>query len=338
MSAVPETAWIPHGDVERLREARDILRDEGQALLDMSRRLDAGFCAAVEAVRACRGTLVVTGMGKAGHIGRKLTATFSSTGTRALFLHPAEAVHGDMGAVSSDDVVLALSHSGETDELNRLLPQLKSMGATIVAITARDTSTLGRKADVTIALGTLREAGQWGLAPTTSTTVMLAVGDALALVVSRERGFTRQQFAFNHPAGALGRKLCRVAEVMRSGEQLRIAPGSSTVRDVFVNMVKPGRRTGAVMLVDEAGVLVGLFTDSDLVRLLETQRENQVDRPIAEVMTANPRTIRPDALLGDAVELLARFHISELPVVDELGHPVGLIDITDVIGLIPEVA
>ncbi len=300
MSAVPDTAWIPHGDVERLREARDILREEGQALLDMSRRLDASFCAAVEAVRACRGTLVVTGMGKAGHIARKLTATFSSTGTRALFLHPAEAVHGDMGAVSSDDVVLALSHSGETDELNRLLPQLKSMGATIVAITARDSSTLGRKADVTIALGALREAGQWGLAPTTSTTVMLAVGDALALVVSRERGFTRQQFAFNHPAGALGRKLCRVAEVMRSGEQLRIAPGRSTVRDVFVNMVKPGRRTGAVMLVDEAGVLVGLFTDSDLVRLLETRRESQVDRPIAEVMTANPRTIRPDALLGDA--------------------------------------
>jgi arabinose-5-phosphate isomerase len=337
MSAVPEPAWIPHSDVERLREARDILRDEGQALIDMSRRLDAGFCAAVEALKSCRGTLVVTGMGKAGHIGRKLAATFSSTGTKALFLHPAEAVHGDLGAVSSEDVVLALSHSGETDELNRLLPALKRVGVTIIAITSRETSTLGHTADFTIAMGSLREAGQWGLAPTTSTTVMLAIGDALALVVSRERGFTRQQFAFNHPAGALGRKLCRVSEVMRCRDQLRVALASTTVRDVFVNMGKPGRRTGAVILVDEAGVLNGLFTDSDLVRLLEMRRESQVDRPIAEVMTANPRTIRPDALLGDAVELLARYHISELPVVDEAGHPVGLIDITDVIGMVPEI-
>ena len=337
MSAVPETAWIPHGDVERLREAREILRDEGQAILDVAKRLDAGFCAAVQLLRDCRGAVVVTGMGKAGHVGRKLSATLASTGTRSHFLHPAEAVHGDLGSVSSEDLVLALSHSGETDELNRILPRIKTMGATLVAITASEESTLGRHADVTIALGKQREVDRLGLAPSTSTTVMLAVGDALALVVSHERGFTRQQFAFNHPAGALGRKLCRVSEVMRCGDQLRTASATQTVRDVFVNRGRPGRRTGAVILVDNEGVLVGLFTDSDLVRLLETHRENQVNRPISEVMTANPRTIRPDALLGDAVELLAKHHISELPVVDDRGHPVGLIDITDVIGLVPEV-
>src|SRR5262249_15117756 len=156
-----------------------------------------------------------------------------------------------------------------------------------------DESTLGRHADSTIVLGKQREVGRLGLAPTTSTTVMLAVGDALALVVSHERGFTPQQFAFNHPAGALGRKLCRGSGVMRRGDQLRTASATQTVRDVFVNRGRPGRRTGAVILVDPAGVLVGLFTDSDLVRLLETHRENQVDRPISEVMTANPRTIRP---------------------------------------------
>jgi len=335
MSA-PAAVVIPFSEVEQLREAREIIRQESQAVADLSRRLDAGFCAAVNVIEGCTGSVVVTGMGKAGIIGQKLAATFSSTGTRSFFLHPAEAVHGDLGCVRADDVVLALSNSGETEEIRRLLPLLRRVGAALVAITAKDTSTLGREADVTLTLGPIREAGQFELAPTSSTTAMLALGDALALVVSRAKGFTRQQFAAFHPAGSLGRRMQCVQEIMRQGEQLRIAGETATIREVFLSIRKPGRRTGAVMVVDDAGKLSGLFTDSDLARLLENRREDQVDRPIAEVMTPRPITIDPAAPLADAIEILSRHRISELPVIDAAGQPVGLIDITDVIGLMPE--
>lgn len=336
MSAQREPEVIPFDDFEQLREARDILRQEAQTLGDLSRRLDGTFCAAVGLVTSCRGVVVVTGMGKAGIIGRKIAATLSSTGTRALFLHPAEAVHGDLGCVRADDVVLALSNSGETEEICRLLPIISRIGARLIALTSRDTSTLGSAANVTIALGHLPEAGQFGLAPTTSTTAMLAVGDALALVVSRARGFSRQEFALLHPAGSLGRKLQVVRDVMRSGEQLRIASETATIREVFVNMRRPGRRTGAVMLVDAGGRLSGLFTDSDLVRLLEDHRETQLDRPISEAMTAAPKRVAADAPLADAIALLSQYRISELPVIDGQEHPVGLVDITDLIALMPD--
>ncbi len=341
MSAQPQpwrsdASVQPLSPFEQLREARDILQQEGQAVLDLGRRLDATFCAAVDCVVNCQGTVIVTGMGKAGHIGRKLAATLSSTGTRAQWLHPAEAVHGDLGAVSADDLLLALSHSGETEELLRIVPLARHLGARVVSITAKATSSLGRLSDVVLAMGHCHEAGQLGLAPTTSTTVMLALGDALALVVSRSKGFTRQQFALFHPAGALGQKLRCVGEIMRQGDQLRIAASSATVREVFVNMRSTGRRTGAVMLVDEEGRLSGLFTDSDLVKLLESRRDDRIDGPISEVMTRSPRTTWPEAPLGDAIDLLSEFRISEVPVIDRDGRPIGLIDITDVIGLMPE--
>lgn len=336
MSCLPSPEFIPCSEVEQLREAREILRHASQAVADLSRRLDTRFCSAVRLLEQCAGSVVVTGMGKAGLIGRKLAATLSSTGTRALFLHPAEAVHGDLGCVRRDDVVLALSNSGETEEICRLLPLLARMETPIVAITGRLSSTLGQAAAITLELGPLREAGQFGLAPTTSTTAMLALGDALALVVSRTRGFTRQQFGQFHPAGSLGRQLQSVGEAMRSGDQLRIAPETATIREVFVNIRKTGRRTGAVMLVDGDGRLSGLFTDSDLVRLLENRRESEIDLPIAGAMTARPKTIAPDAPLVDAINLLSQHHISELPVIDAEGRPVGLVDITDLIGLMPE--
>jgi arabinose-5-phosphate isomerase len=336
MQSLPSADVVPCSEVEQLREARDMLRHASKAVADLSRRLDTRFCTAVRLLEQCAGSVVVTGMGKAGLIGRKLSATFSSTGTRALFLHPAEAVHGDLGCVRPDDVILALSNSGETEEISRLLPLLGRLEVPIIAITARDASTLGRAAAVTLELGPLREAGQFGLAPTTSTTAMLALGDALALVVSRSRGFTRQDFGRFHPAGSLGRLLQTVAEAMRSGDQLRIASERNTIREIFVNIRKTGRRTGAVMLVDTDGRLSGLFTDSDLVRLLEERRENEIDLPIAGAMTANPKTIAPDAPLADAISLLSQHHISELPVIDADGRPVGLVDITDLIGLMPE--
>jgi len=336
MNAQREIDVFPFDEFEQLREARAIVRDAASALGELSRRLDSSFCAAVELITACRGTVVVTGMGKAGLIGRKLAATFSSTGTRAIFLHPAEAVHGDLGCVCAADVVLALSNSGQTEELCRLLPMFRRIGVPLIAVTARQASTLGSAADVSILLGHIPEAGHFGLAPTTSTTAMLALGDALALVACRVKGFTRQQFALFHPAGALGHKLQIVQDVMRAGDQLRIASETATIREVFVSKGKPGRRTGAVMLVDDAGRLGGLFTDSDLVRLLEARRENQLDRPICEVMTAAPKRIRSDAPLSDAIALLSQYRISELPVIDEQEHPVGLVDITDVIALMPD--
>src|SRR5262245_3868089 len=336
LSTSPQSAVIPFDEFEQLREARDVIRHEARALVDLSQRLDGAFCAAIRLITGCRGTLVVTGMGKAGLIGRKITATMASLGTRAQFLHPAEAVHGDIGAVQGSDVVLALSNSGETEELSRLLPIFGRIGVPLIAVTARETSTLGRSADVTLCLGHLPEACSFGLAPTSSTTAMLALGDALALVASRARGFSRHEFALYHPAGSLGRRLQGVQDVMRSGDQLRIAAQAATIRDVLVRMRKPGRRTGAVMLVDDDGLLTGLFTDSDLVRLLENRREDQLDRPIREVMTVSPRRIASAAPLSEAVALLSQHRISELPVIDGPGHPVGLIDITDVLALMPD--
>ncbi len=336
MNAQREIDVFPFDEFEQLREARAIVRDASAALVELSRRLDGAFCTAVKLITECSGTVVVTGMGKAGLIGRKVAATLSSTGTRAAFLHPAEAVHGDLGGVCAADVVLALSNSGQTEELCRLLPIFERIGIPLIAVTARASSALGSAADVTIPLGHIPEAGHFGLAPTTSTTAMLALGDALALVVSRAKGFTRQQFALFHPAGALGHKLQEVKDVMRAGDQLRVAPETATIREVFVNKGKPGRRSGAVMLVDANECLAGLFTDSDLVRLLEARRESQLDRPILEVMTAAPKRIAADAPLADAIAVLSQYRISELPVIDEQGRPVGLVDITDLIGLMPD--
>lgn len=337
MTAVPRPAEIfPAAHFEQLREAREMLLHAAASLQRVAGRLDRPFCKAVELLAACEGTAVVTGMGKAGLIGRKLTATLSSTGTRSMFLHPAEAVHGDLGSLRRGDVLLALSNSGETEELCRLLPIVRRFEVPVIALTARDSSTLGAQADVTLATGSISEAGHFGLAPTTSATVMLALGDALALVASRVRGFSREQFAVLHPAGTLGRQLQSAGDAMRSGEDLRIAPEQATIREALVAARKSGRRTGAVIVVDDVGRLSGLFTDSDLARLLEQRREGQLDRPLREVMTCRPKTITAESPLADACTLLAQHHISELPVIDRDGRPVGLIDITDLIELMPE--
>lgn len=333
MSAVPDQSIVSASQLAQLRDARDIIVHEGQALLALARRLDTRFCDAVELLSQCRGSAVVTGVGKAGLIAKKITATLSSTGTRAHFLHPTEALHGDLGCVGPGDVWLILSNSGETEEIRRLLPLICEREQAIIAITGSDASTLGAAADVTIQLGRLVEAGLHGLAPTTSTTAMLAIGDALALVLSQVRNFTPQQFAAFHPGGSLGRRLASVKDIMRSGDQVRIASDSSTIREVFVTLSRPGRRTGAVMLVDAEGKLSGLFTDSDLARLLERRRDEQFDRPISEVMTVRPLTIGPDAILEEVLQLLGSRHVSELPVIDADGCPLGLVDITDLIGI-----
>lgn len=330
-------AFVPFTPFEQLRHAKDVLRGEAEAVAGLAARLDGAFCEAVDLLDSAGG-VVVTGMGKAGLIGQKIAATLASLGVRARTLHPAEAVHGDLGALHPDDAVLALSHSGETDEVVRLLPILKRMGLPVVAVTASGSSSLGRGADVTLPLGRIAEAGPFGLAPTTSTTVMLALGDALAVVLARRRGFTRQQFAAYHPAGNLGRSLARVGEIMRTGDELRVASEDRTIREVFATVARPGRRTGAVILTDADGRLSGLFTDSDLARLLERRQEAQLDRPIGEAMTRGPITARSEMALGEVVELLAARKVSELPVIDADRRPVGLIDITDVLPLLPDEA
>ncbi len=326
------------GPQEQLRYAREVVRLEGQALLQLAGRLDERFATAAELLFACRGSVMVSGMGKAGLIGQKLAATLASTGTRSHFLHPAEAVHGDLGRVHSTDLILALSKSGETEELLRLLPPLAQMAVPIVAITGNSASTLGRAASVALELGPLQEACSLGLAPSTSTTAMLALGDALALVVSRMRGFRHEDFYVFHPAGNLGRQLSRVEDLMRPRDACRVSSDAATVREVFVAHSRPGRRSGAIMLTAADQRLSGIFTDSDLARLFESRRDEAFDGPIRAVMTARPRCVERGSMMADAIEIMAERKISELPVVDELGQPVGLIDITDVVGMIPEEA
>lgn len=321
---------------EQLRFGREVIRAEGQALCALADRLQEEFCQAVEAILACPGNVIVTGMGKAGLIGQKIAATLASTGTPAHFVHPGEAVHGDLGRIHNSDIVLALSFSGETEEVTRLIPSLTLLKTPLLAITGNSRSALARAARVALDLGPLKEVCSLGLAPSTSTTAMLALGDALALVVSRCRQFNREDFARFHPGGSLGRQLAKVEDVMRPLSECRVADEACSVREVLVRVSRPGRRTGAIMLVDTDGLLTGLFTDSDLARMLEHSQDTALDRPIQQVMTRRATTVLVGTLLTQAIALLAAKKISELPVVDQRGKPVGLIDITDVVGQTPE--
>ena len=326
---------LVHPSLDRLGYARDILRGEAAALETVADRLDDNFLAAVELIHRCPGRVCLTGTGKSADVGQKIAGTLNSTGTRAYVLDATRAVHGDLGMVHDHDVVLALSHSGESEELVRVLPSLRQMAQAIIALTSNGQSTLAKQADVAIVLGPLEEVCPLGLAPSTSTTCMIAVGDALAFVLTKLRDFKREDFARFHPAGSLGRKLLKVEAVMRQGPEVRVADERRTVRDVFAQAQRQGRRTGAVMLVDAAGKLKGLFTDSDLARLFERRRDDALDRPIHDVMTPAPITVAVGTRLIDALDVVRARKISELPVVDAAGRPAGLLDITDLIGLLP---
>jgi arabinose-5-phosphate isomerase len=336
MAMITDASLASEIEVEGLAFAREVLRIEAEAIERVRDRLDDTLARAADLIYRSSGSVIVTGMGKAGLVGQKLAATLASTGTRAFPLHPAEAVHGDLGRIRSDDVVIALSQSGETEEVLRLIPALRRLGAILIAITERAGSSLGRAADLCITLGPIEEACPLGLAPSASTTVLMAVGDALALLVSQMRDFTATDFARYHPAGSLGRKLTRVEDAMRTGLQLRRAHLDETVRSVFIRLAGPRRRSGAILITNDDSVLLGIFTDSDLARLFEKRRESDFDRPIGTVMTADPYTINVGATLAEAIELMKSHKISELPVVDRSQHLVGLIDVTDLIGLVPD--
>ena len=277
-----------------LELARKTLELEARAIASLAEQIDESFAAAATEIFECPGKVVLTGIGKAGIIARKISATLASTGTQSILLHPVEALHGDIGRLQSDDVVIALSHSGETDELIRLLDHIKARGAKLIALTGTRESTLGRYADITICYGEIREACPLGLAPTVSTSCMLALGDALAACVMQMRNFTPEQFASYHPAGSLGRALLKVEEAMvfKRGERLVTVNDSLTLTEALEKAETDPRRTGAMLIVDDTGSLAGIFTDADLRRLVAAGRgEDLLSRPIRDLMTADPKRI-----------------------------------------------
>jgi arabinose-5-phosphate isomerase len=293
-------------------------------------RLGAPFAKAVEWILGCTGRVVVTGMGKPGFVAQKISATLASTGTPSLFVHPAEAAHGDLGRIARDDVVIALSNSGETEELTRLLPGVRKIGARIIAVTKDADNSLARGADLVVEIGDVEEACPMGLAPTASTAVLLAVGDALAMTVLANRAFDKEEYALYHPGGKLGRGLMKVGELMRQGNANPVVPETAPLSAaVAVRTETPGR-PGAASVVDAAGKLVGIFTDGDLRRLVE-HGQTDFSKPVSGAMGRNPRRVKPGLLVTEAAHVLRKARIDQVPVVDDDDRPVGLLDVQDLL-------
>jgi arabinose-5-phosphate isomerase len=316
---------------EDIDSGREVLRNEAAAVAALADLLDSSFEKAVAAVLACPGQLIATGMGKSGLIAQKISATLASTGTPSIFLHPAEAMHGDLGRVGDRDVVLALSNSGEAEEIRRLVPALKRIGAPIIAMTGKRQSTLAKHADVVLWTGNLPEACPVRLAPTTSTTAQLALGDALAMTVAKRRNFTREDYAAYHPGGALGRSLLKVHEVLDEGRGAPTVKGKTT-REALMEAGGMGRRPGCLAVTGPRGNLRGILTDGDVRRWL-LKDPSFLDRPIDEVMTTDPKTIRRDQLAAEAWRLMRTNGFHELPVVDADGRYVGLLEIQDLLAV-----
>ena len=331
-------------DNELLAAAREVVRSEAESIGSVAGKLDETIVAAIRLVfertdesrgdGGGHGAVVVTGVGKSGLVGQRISASFASTGTPSHFLHPVEALHGDLGRVRRNDVALLLSYSGETDEVVRLLDFLKRQQIAVIAITSSRESTLGKRAELTIQLGRIEEVCPHGLAPTTTVNCISAVGDALVLGVMSLRNFSKEDFAGFHPGGSLGRKLLSVAQVMefKIGENFDAVTEGMTVREVLAKDQASGRRAGAVVVVDGAGKLSGVFTDGDLRRQLRL-RPGLMETAIGEVMTRNPKRVARDALASEALAVLNKYRIDELPVVDEGGRPVGLVDVQDLVRL-----
>lgn len=315
--------------------ARNVFRIEADAILGLARKLDAGFARAVEAIYQCKGRVIVCGMGKPGIIGRKIQATLASIGVPSLSLHPAEAVHGDLGMVTDGDIVLVLSSSGETEEMLRLIPVVKKIGAFLICMTGAPRSMLARHSDLVLDVGVAREACPLGLAPTASTTAMLAMGDALAVALIRKKRLKPEEFALYHPGGNLGRKLLKVKDVMRTGRAHPIVREETKIKTALLAITRA--RAGAATIINRRGTLIGIFTDGDLRRALETHADIST-RPISEFMIRKPITIDPERLAVEALRVMRggnpkKRKIDELPVVDARGTPVGMLDVVDLIGM-----
>jgi arabinose-5-phosphate isomerase len=307
--------------------ARRVLQIEADAIAELGPRIDAAFSHACELLLECRGRVVVTGMGKSGHVGGKIAATLASTGTPAFFVHPGEASHGDIGMITPHDLVIAVSNSGETAEIITILPLLKRLGIHLITMTGNPRSTLAEAASAVLDVAVREEACPLNLAPTASTTATLAMGDALAVALLESRGFTAEDFARAHPGGTLGRRLLlRVEDVMRSGAEIPRVGSQTLLAEGLLEMSRKG--LGMTTVVDEAGHLLGVFTDGDLRRALD--RATDVHATIMkDAMTSGGKTIRPDALAAEAVRLLEQFKITALPVVDERNVVVGALNVHD---------
>lgn len=310
--------------------ARAVLSNEAQAITDLANRIDDTFYRACDIMLQCEGRIVVMGMGKSGHIGGKIAATLASTGTPAFFVHPGEASHGDMGMITLQDVVLAFSNSGETDELTRLLPLLKRLSVPLIAFTGNPQSSLARAADVHIDVSVAKEACPLGLAPTTSTTAALAMGDALAISLLETRGFTADDFALSHPGGSLGRRLLlRISDIMHTDDELPIVAQHVTLDAALIEMTH--KKLGMTNIVDADNKLLGIFTDGDLRRVLNHGEISVKNIKITDVMTPNCKSARADMLAAEALAMMEQYKINALPVVDEQLHLVGTINMHDLL-------
>ena len=313
-----------------LKQAKEVLQIEAEGILGIVDRLDNNFVKAVNLVYGCKGRVIMTGIGKSGIVARKIVATLNSTGTPSLFLHPVEAMHGDLGMVSAGDVVIALSSSGETDELNMLIPSIKRIGCPLIAFTGQIDSVLGRQSDITIDVGVEREACPLGLAPTASTTALLAVGDALAVTLIRKRRFNSSDFKKFHPGGSLGQYLSlKVQRIMLTGKKVPVVSKGQTMRQAIqeINRVQ----LGAVLVVERENILAGIVTDGDIRRCLMTQ-ERIYDRPVEDVMTTEPKTLCPDSLASQALSIMEKHQITVLPIVNPVQKVRGILHLHDILG------
>jgi len=310
-----------------LELARRVLAIEADAVRALIVRLDERFVAAVSLILACKGRVIVSGIGKSGHIARKIASTLSSTGTPAYFVHPAEASHGDLGMIQRDDVFIGISYSGESGELLHILPLVRRQGAKMIAIAGNAKSSLALEADVFLDAGVAQEACPHNLAPTASTTAALALGDALAVALLDARGFSADDFALSHPGGALGRRLLtHVSDVMRSGADVPKVTAQATLQDAMLEMTRG--RIGMTAVLDASGRVSGVFTDGDLRRALATITDISATR-VAQVMSSGPRTIRPEALAAEAVQIMETHKVNQLLVVDARGELVGALNMHD---------
>ncbi len=315
--------------MKKISIATKVLINESKAIAKKAKTLDKGFEKIINFLAKNKGRIIVTGMGKPGFIAQKVSATMSSTGTPSLYLHPAEALHGDLGRVTREDVIIAFSNSGETEEVIKLIPILKKIGVKIVAITGNKKSTLAANSDFSIDSSIEKEACPMGLAPTTSTTVMLAIGDAIAVALLEKKNFQPKDFALYHPGGVLGKRLLlEVKDIMRSKTKTPVVSENMKIKEVLLKITK--MRAGSASVINKKGKLTGIFTDGDLRRHFE-QGGDLLEKKVKDVMTKAPVTILPDSLAAEAFKILRDKKIDEIPVVDKKGRPVGLLDVQDIL-------
>jgi len=313
---------------EILEQAKEVLALEGKSILELRDRLDESFVKAVDLIYNSKGRVVVTGMGKSGLICKKIAATLASTGTPSIFLHPADALHGDLGMMVRGDVVLAMSRSGETAEIKALIPCIKRFGLPLICISSNPNSTLAQNSDCFLNASFQKEACPFDLVPTVSTTVSLALGDALAIALLSKRGFKEEDFAVFHPGGSLGRRLTRIGDIMHKNQEIPIIHMDQFMRDALFEMTI--KRLGMTCVIDQKGKLVGIITDGDLRRLLE-KYQDLLNKPVAEVMTHNPKTISQEEVAAKAVEIMERYAITSLICIDEANRPAGVIHLHDLL-------